>query len=92
MKLFEQCPVCGGELESREVTEILSGGGNTASLKVPAEVCLRCGEHLYSAEVALCFDEICEKLKKNEFTHFKPLGQSFTVEEGWPSKTVHSCG
>lgn len=89
MKLFEKCPVCGGELETREVKEILSGGGNTASLTVPAEVCLRCGEHLYSMEVALSLDEIRDKLKKNELAHFKALGQSLTVEEGWPNNAIH---
>lgn len=92
MKPFEKCPVCGGDLETRQVEEILSGGGNTASLRVPAEVCLSCGEHLYAVDVVLGFEEIRDKLKKQEFTHFKSLGQSFTVEAGWPNKAIHPAG
>lgn len=88
MKPVDKCPICGGDLETRQVEKILSGGGNTASLKVPAEVCLRCGEELYSLDVALCLDKIRDKLHKHEFSHFKSLGQSFTVEDGWPDKTI----
>jgi len=32
----------------KEVEKILRGGAHTALLKVRAEVCLRCGERLYS--------------------------------------------
>ncbi|MBI2885655.1 MAG: YgiT-type zinc finger protein, partial [Chloroflexi bacterium] len=50
MKPFEKCPVCGGELAEKEVEKLLKGGVHTAVLKVSAEVCLRCGERLHSAE------------------------------------------
>jgi YgiT-type zinc finger domain-containing protein len=43
---FEKCPVCGGDLVEKEVEKVLRGGGNTAILKVCAEVCLRCEERL----------------------------------------------
>jgi rRNA maturation endonuclease Nob1 len=29
MKPFEKCPVCGGELETKQVEKLLRGGGNT---------------------------------------------------------------
>ena len=64
MKPFEKCPVCGGELVEKEVEKLLRGGSHTAVLKVRAEVCLRCGERLYSQETVRRFEEIKAKLKR----------------------------
>ena len=89
MMPFEQCPVCGGELSSKKVEKLLRGGGNTVSLTVDAEVCQHCGERLYAEDVVKSFEEIRSKLKLNEFTHFGPLGQSFTVGDEWPNKAIH---
>jgi len=88
MKPFERCPVCGGDLENKHVEKLLRGGGSTASMKVSAEVCLHCGERLYAEEVVKSFEEIRSKLRKQEFSHFKALGQSFTVEENWLNKAI----
>ncbi|TAJ92690.1 MAG: YgiT-type zinc finger protein [Gammaproteobacteria bacterium] len=88
MKPFEKCPVCGGELEAKQVEKLLSGCGNTVSVKVSAEVCLHCGERLYTEEVVRTFEEIRGKLQKRDFSHLKTLGQSFTVEEDWPNKAI----
>lgn len=80
---FEKCPICGGELQSKQVEKLLRGGGNTVSLKVTAEVCLHCGERLYAESVVKVFEQIRSKLRKQEFSHFNNLGQSFTVEKDW---------
>ena len=90
MKPFDKCPVCGGELERKQVEKLLSGGGNTAAMKVAAEVCLHCGEKLYSEDAVQSFAEIREKLRRREFSYFKTLGQSFTVAEGWPDRAIQS--
>ena len=87
MKPFEKRPVCGGELENKQVQKLLKGGGNTISMKVAAEVCLHCGERLYAEDAVKSFEEIRGKLRKQEFSHLRTLGQSFTVEENWPNKT-----
>ena len=58
MKLFEKCPICGGELVEKEVEKVLKGGSNTAILKVTAEVCLHCGERLYRPETVAHFEEV----------------------------------
>lgn len=87
MKPFEKCPVCGGELENKQVEKLLRGGGNTVTLKVSAEVCLHCGERLYPEDVVKAFEEIRNKLKKHEFSNFRNLGQSFTVKD-WPNKAI----
>jgi YgiT-type zinc finger domain-containing protein len=88
MDPFEKCPVCDGELETKQVEKLLRGGGNTASLKVFAEVCLLCGERLYAEDVVRSFEEIRSKLKKQDFSHLKPVGQSFTVNKDWPNKAI----
>ncbi len=79
MKPFDECPVCGGELVEKEVEKLLKGGIHTAVIKVRAEVCLRCGERLYSVETVRRFEQIRQKLEKEEVAEFQPLGQSFRV-------------
>ena len=79
MMPFGKCPVCGGEMVAKEVEKLLRGGVNTAVLRVPAEVCLRCGERLYSQEVVRCFERIRAKLKRHDVTDFQPIGQAFQV-------------
>ncbi|MCK4436327.1 YgiT-type zinc finger protein [bacterium] len=76
---FEKCPVCGGGMVKKEVEKLLRGGENTAVLKVKAEVCLHCGEHLYSQETISRFERIRMKLLQQETADFQPLGQSFQV-------------
>jgi YgiT-type zinc finger domain-containing protein len=77
---FTKCPVCGGELVAKEVEKLLRGGVHTAVLRVPAEVCLHCGERLYSQETVLQFEEIRKKLEHQETAGFQPLGKSFEVK------------
>lgn len=79
MKPFEKCPVCGGELVEKEVEKLLRGGAHTAVLRVKAEVCLRCGERLYSQETVRRFEEIRSKLRRQETAEFRPMGLSFEV-------------
>lgn len=88
MKPFPKCPLCGGDLENKQVEKLIRGGGNTVSMKVAAEVCLHCGEKLYAEEVVKSFDAIRSKLRNEEFSHLRTLGQSFTVEENWPNKSI----
>ncbi len=79
MMPFEKCPVCGGELVEKEVEKLLRGGIHTAVMTVRAEICLHCGERLYSEETVRRFEEIRAKLEREETTDFRPLGQSFQV-------------
>ena len=88
MKPFEKCPICGGELKSKQVEKLLRGGDNTVSMRVLAEVCLHCGERLYSENVVKAFEQIRSKLRKQEFSHFKNIGESFTVDEGWLDEAI----
>ena len=79
MKPFEKCPVCGGEVVEKHVEKLLRGGLNTAVLKATAEVCLHCGERLYSDEIVKRFEEIRRKLELKETREFEPVGQFFKV-------------
>ena len=76
---FEKCPVCGGELIDKQVEKLLRGGLHTAVVTVSAEVCLRCGERLYSQETIEHFAEIREKLQRGDTADFQPLGRSFQI-------------
>ncbi len=88
MKSFEQCPVCGGNLEEKQVGKLLEGGGDTVSVKVSAQVCFHCGERLYAEEIVKSFEDIRRKLRNRQFSQFQRLGRSFTVIEGWPNKDI----
>ena len=79
MKPFEKCPVCGGEVVERQVQKLLRGGRHTASITVPAEVCLHCGERLYSPDVVKKFEEIRTKLERQQTDEFQAIGQTFEV-------------
>ncbi|GIV99891.1 YgiT-type zinc finger protein [Roseiflexus sp.] len=79
MNPFDKCPICGGELVEKEVEKLLKGGIHTAVLKVHADVCLRCGERLYSVETVRRFEQIRQKLERQDTAEFQPLGQTFQV-------------
>lgn len=78
-KPFDKCPVCGGDLQEKEVEKLLKGGDNTAMVNVRAEVCLHCGERLYSQEAIKCFEEIRRKLEKKDVASFKMIGNAYHV-------------
>jgi len=79
MMPFSKCPVCGGEVVEKDVEKLLRGGVHIAVVTVRAEVCLHCGERLYSKETISRFEQIRAKLSRHEVADFQPLGQSFQV-------------
>ena len=87
MKYAEKCPRCAGAVVEKEVTEVLYGGVNTAFLKVKVDICLLCGERLYTPEVVRQFEQIEAKLERQETEDFQPVGQSFEVELGGQNPT-----
>ncbi|MBM3190879.1 MAG: YgiT-type zinc finger protein [Chloroflexi bacterium] len=74
---FDKCPLCGGEVVEKEVEKLLRGGVHTAVVMVRAEVCLRCGERLYSKETISRFEQIRAKLACQDVDGFEPMGRSF---------------
>lgn len=79
MMPFKKCPVCGGDLAEKSVEKVLRGGVNTAVFKVCAEVCMRCGERLYSQETVRRFEQIKSKLERQETGEFQAIGVSYQV-------------
>lgn len=79
MRPFDKCPICGGELVAKVVEKLLRGGKHTAVVQVEADVCLGCGERLYSQETVQRFEQIRAKLERQETAEFEPLGRSFRV-------------
>jgi len=79
MRLFERCPICRGEIVDKEVEKVLKGGTNTAIIKVKAEVCLHCGERLYTPETVSRFEDIREKLTQEDISEFEPIGRTYHV-------------
>ena len=80
LKPFDKCPICGGELVEKQVEKLLRGGPHTAVVSVRAEVCLCCGERLYSQETVRRFEEIRAKLERQQTAEFEEMGLSFQVE------------
>jgi YgiT-type zinc finger domain-containing protein len=63
----------------KEVEKLLRGGSNTAVMRVYAEVCLHCGERLYSQETVQRFEQVRSRLASEEVADFAPIGQAFEV-------------
>lgn len=76
---FKKCPICGGEVIEKEVEKLLRGGNNTAVVRVHAEVCLHCGERLYSKDVISYFEHIRSKLEIQDVSDFQALGKTYQV-------------
>ena len=79
MRLFERCPICKGEIAEKEVEKVLKGGTNTAIIKLTAEVCLHCGERLYTPETVSRFEGIRKKLSQENVSEFELIGKTFHV-------------
>ena len=76
---IEKCPVCGGEVVLKRTEKLLRGGGNLATVTVEAEVCLHCGERMYSADTIRSFHRTRSKLDQQQVEEFDPIGRSFRV-------------
>lgn len=66
MRSLTNCPACGGQLVARQVEKRLRGETRTAVVEAKADVCLSCGERLYSEEAVRRFEEIRRNLALEE--------------------------
>jgi len=71
------------------VEKLLRGGVHTASWRVKAEVCQRCGERYYAPDIVRRFEEIRAKLARQETAEFQPVGHSFQVPKTKTNKALH---
>jgi YgiT-type zinc finger domain-containing protein len=72
-----KCPVCHGKLIEKKVEKFLKGNGDTAIIKVKAEVCLQCGTKLYGPRVIARFTEVKKKLQQGQTKDFILIGKSY---------------
>ncbi|MBS3734645.1 MAG: YgiT-type zinc finger protein [Phycisphaerae bacterium] len=79
MRGFDKCPVCGGEIATKDVEKIVRGGAHTAAVHVRADVCLHCGERLYTPEQVRRFEDLRRKLQRRETQGLKHVGEFFEV-------------
>ncbi len=77
MKPFPKCPVCSGEIVEKKVEEVIYSGNNAAIITIDAEICLHCGERLFSPEVIKKMETIREKLTKMDIEGFQKIGQFY---------------
>jgi YgiT-type zinc finger domain-containing protein len=75
----ELCPMCGGEVFPQQVEYILRGGSHTASVQVISQVCLYCGNRLFTQDTRKIFARIKQKLEQDDTTDFQAIGISFSV-------------
>ena len=79
---LDKCPRCGFDnIVEKQVEELLDGGNDAAVVKVPAKVCLHCGERTYSAETFYRIGAIRKMLANGQVDDFKPKGRLFCVPE-----------
>lgn len=69
------CPICGGEMVDKSVDVVDTINGKLVIIRgISAEVCVRCGERLYSQGEMKKMEKLREKIQDNSL---KPI----TVEE-----------
>jgi YgiT-type zinc finger domain-containing protein len=70
-----RCFHCGGtDLEEREVEELLSAAQDVVRCRVPATVCLRCGERYFDPQTVRHFEEIRARVRSGDFTGLRRTG------------------
>lgn len=79
MEPIDRCPVCSGDVITKEVEQLVRGGDDVAIVRVQADVCVQCGERLFSPETIRQLEEIQRKLERHETAEFVPLGKSYQV-------------
>ncbi len=62
--MLDKCPVCGDGIVKKQVNKVLREGNLTETVKIQAEVCLRCGERFYEPKVIKHCEKVRAKLKK----------------------------
>jgi YgiT-type zinc finger domain-containing protein len=75
----KKCPMCEGELHTKQVEKIIKGGNHTAIIEIEAEVCLNCGERLYQPEIVKQFTQIRSQLQNQQTQDFQVIGQFFRI-------------
>lgn len=77
---LDKCPRCGfDDVVEKKVDELLRGGEDAAVVTVSADICLHCGERIFTSDTFLRFDQIRKKLASRQVEGFQPVGRYFRV-------------
>jgi YgiT-type zinc finger domain-containing protein len=79
MMFSDQCVFCQGKMFRKDEELLLRGGDNVATITVPADVCLRCGNQLLDSQTVRKIGEIEKKLASGQTEDFQCRGQHFQV-------------
>ena len=79
MTLSKKCPICKGMLAEREIEKFLKSNGDTAILKVTAEVCSQCNMKFLDPRIVTEIAEVKNKLKKGQTKGFIVTGKSYKI-------------
>ena len=84
MASFDRCPVCGGPIVEREVEDGLRKGVVRETIRMRTDVCLKCGERLYTPEAAQRLENTGSGLDARDTADAQksPLGTKLDYE-GW---------
>ncbi len=73
---LSRCFRCGStEIEDRSVEELVRQGRYVVALKVPANVCSRCGEQYFDRTEVALFEDIRRRLERGSLEGFRVTGE-----------------
>lgn len=79
MTASNKCPVCKSTLVEKEVEKFLKSNGDTAVLKVRAEVCSQCNMKFFAPGIIAKIAGVKNKLKKGHTKGFIVTGKSYKI-------------
>ena len=65
----------------KKVTETVREGNETVLLPLSVEVCLKCGEILFTKKQVLLFDKVRKMLKAGEKSKFRAIGTVYEYKD-----------
>ena len=85
MASFDRCPVCGGPIVEREVEKGLRGGVVRETVRMRTDVCLKCGERLYTPDAAQRLKNTGSGLdaRERQTPRSRRLGPSWITRDGF---------
>lgn len=65
----KNCPICGGNLVNKIVEVEVSNGTYKRVVRVPADVCQKCGERVYpresEAKIMIAEEQLCDTIESD---------------------------
>ena len=83
---LSKCPRCGfDDVVEKYIEKVLRGAEDAAVVTVLADVCLHCGEYMFTGDTVRRFEQIRKKLSSQQVEDFQPIGRYFRV----PAEFAH---